>query len=33
VACWRASNEQRPLVGFDPLSFVGVVRLMAGSAD
>jgi len=27
------ANEQRPLVGFDPLTSVGVVRLTAASAD
>ena len=27
------AHEQRPLVGFDPLTFVGIVQLMPGSAD
>ena len=27
------ADEQRPLVGFDPLTFVGIVQLMPGSAD
>ena len=29
----RADEQRRPLVGFDPLTFVGIVRLTAGGAD
>ena len=29
----QAHEQRRPLVGFDPLTFVGIVQLMPGSAD